>query len=243
MRSFLDAKAMAKTLRQELSNRNIELGHSECLEVVAKQFGFRDWNVMAAELQEQHEFTPENRDSVEGLPEGWFQSGQGSDAFRVATVPDPESPTRLCITINSRENAKGGREPDPGDFCTVMQVISAEEFRGKRIAFRGELRTDAVRGSATVWMRVDDINGQMVAFDNREKAVANGALKGTNNWSPRQVILDIPPRGETIHFGFYLNGRGQAWIRGLEFEVTDDIPSSAGIARPKAPQNLDLKGA
>ncbi len=32
MRSFLDAKAMAKTLRQELQNRKIELGHSECLE-------------------------------------------------------------------------------------------------------------------------------------------------------------------------------------------------------------------
>jgi hypothetical protein len=37
MRSFLDAKAMAKTLRQELQNRKIELGHSECLEVVARQ--------------------------------------------------------------------------------------------------------------------------------------------------------------------------------------------------------------
>lgn len=243
MRSFLDAKAMAKTLRLELKNHKIDLGHSECLEVVAKQFGFRDWNTMAVELQEQHEFTPENRDKVSGLPEGWFQSGQGTDAYLATTARAPDDPTMPCFLIRNRENEPGAREPDPGDFCTVMQVISAEEYRGKRVAFGAHLKCENVRGSVTIWMRVDDINGQMVAFDNREKAVTGGSIKGTVDWSSRQVILDIPEKGETIHFGFYLNGRGKAWARALDFDLTDDIPSSAGIARPKKPQNLDLKVA
>jgi catechol 2,3-dioxygenase-like lactoylglutathione lyase family enzyme len=47
MRSFRDAELMAKTLRESLAARQIELSHSEALEIVARQFGFADWNVAA----------------------------------------------------------------------------------------------------------------------------------------------------------------------------------------------------
>jgi hypothetical protein len=40
---------MAKTLRAELLARaQIDLTHSRCLEIVARQFGVDDWNVLAA---------------------------------------------------------------------------------------------------------------------------------------------------------------------------------------------------
>lgn len=240
MRSFLDAKAMAKTLRQELKSRNLELGHSECLEVVAKQFGFRDWNTMAVELERKRQFIPENRDKVEGLPEGWFHSGTGSDAFRSAVAPSPDGTGLPCFFITSSEQDRGGREPDPGEFCTIMQVISAEEYRGKRMAFKADLRSENARGSVTIWMRVDDRNGQLLAFDNREKAVSNGSIKGTSDWTSRQVILDIPEKGETINFGFYLFGHGKAWARALDFFETEEAANNSGIPRPKTPKNLDL---
>jgi len=41
-------KAMAKALRQALYDRKIELSHSECLELLAKQFGVKDWNALSA---------------------------------------------------------------------------------------------------------------------------------------------------------------------------------------------------
>jgi glyoxalase superfamily protein len=50
MRTFLDAKAMAKTLRSSLGDKQISLSHSECLEIVAAQFGLDNWNVLAARL-------------------------------------------------------------------------------------------------------------------------------------------------------------------------------------------------
>lgn len=53
MRTFRDAKTMAKTLRAELlARKQVELGHSECLEIVARQFGHDDWNVMAAKTEQ-----------------------------------------------------------------------------------------------------------------------------------------------------------------------------------------------
>jgi uncharacterized glyoxalase superfamily protein PhnB len=51
MRDFRDAKSMAKTLRAELERQGLNgLTHSQSLEIVARQFGFDDWNILAAKL-------------------------------------------------------------------------------------------------------------------------------------------------------------------------------------------------
>lgn len=52
MRSFRDAKLMAKSLRETMAARRVPLSHSETLEIVARQFGYDDWNVLAAKIGE-----------------------------------------------------------------------------------------------------------------------------------------------------------------------------------------------
>ncbi|MGL3209456.1 glyoxalase superfamily protein [Bradyrhizobium sp. BR 1433] len=51
MRDFRDAKAMAQTLREALGAKSIPLTHSDSLELIAKLFGQRDWNTLAARIQ------------------------------------------------------------------------------------------------------------------------------------------------------------------------------------------------
>jgi uncharacterized protein YjbI with pentapeptide repeats len=41
---------MAKALRDALKGHKIEVSHSECLELIAKQFGLKDWNALAAKI-------------------------------------------------------------------------------------------------------------------------------------------------------------------------------------------------
>ena len=53
MRDFRDAKLMAKTLRQALADRDISLTHSETLEIVARQFGLDQWNILSAKIDAQ----------------------------------------------------------------------------------------------------------------------------------------------------------------------------------------------
>ena len=53
MRSFRHAKAMAKSLRESLSEKGVSLSHSECLELVAKEFGLADWNTLSAAIDAQ----------------------------------------------------------------------------------------------------------------------------------------------------------------------------------------------
>lgn len=52
MRSFLDAKLMAKTLRARLAQQGIDISHAQALETVAAQFGYDNWNVLAAKLDD-----------------------------------------------------------------------------------------------------------------------------------------------------------------------------------------------
>ena len=50
MRTHLDAKAMAKSLRDAMRERGIDIPHSTALELVARQFGLPSWNVLSARL-------------------------------------------------------------------------------------------------------------------------------------------------------------------------------------------------
>jgi uncharacterized protein len=60
MRDFRDAKAMAQALREALAAKSVSLTHSESQELIAKVFGFRDWNVLAARIQASQPATTES---------------------------------------------------------------------------------------------------------------------------------------------------------------------------------------
>lgn len=81
MSTLTDAKAMAKSLRDAMAGRKIALSHGECLEIVARQFGFADWNTASAKLdrtrahpRESCSFCDKSRLEVRGLIEGGCRS-------------------------------------------------------------------------------------------------------------------------------------------------------------------------
>ena len=53
MRTAQDAKAMAKSIRQSLAEKNLAISHSEALEIVARQFGCDNWNILSAKLEKE----------------------------------------------------------------------------------------------------------------------------------------------------------------------------------------------
>lgn len=50
MRTFLNAKVMAKALKTALERQQIAISHSQALEAVAAEFGCDSWNVLAARI-------------------------------------------------------------------------------------------------------------------------------------------------------------------------------------------------
>ena len=53
MRTFRDAKAMAKAMREALADKQIDIPHSQALEIVARQFGLETWNILSAKIDDE----------------------------------------------------------------------------------------------------------------------------------------------------------------------------------------------
>jgi hypothetical protein len=61
MRDFRDAKAMARALRDALKANAVETTHSESLELIAKAFGYENWNILSAKIEAAEPPTSEKR--------------------------------------------------------------------------------------------------------------------------------------------------------------------------------------
>jgi ClpX C4-type zinc finger/Glyoxalase superfamily protein len=51
MRDFRDAKVMARALRDALKAKAVETTHAEALELIAKAFGYDNWNILSAKIE------------------------------------------------------------------------------------------------------------------------------------------------------------------------------------------------
>ena len=231
MHTHHDAKTMAQTLRDECSSRGLKLTSSESLEIVARQFGLKNWNVLAAKMKDSS--------ASEGnlhLPHGWTKSGSAAHLYEMGVEADHSGYAVIRRTSDVQPSINGV-------FGTLMQVISASEFIGRQISFQGELRTQDIVGSATMWMRVDDKHGKRLEFNNLENNPVDGSLKTTQDWTARRIVLQVPDEAATINFGFYLNGFGVVWGRNFSLSPTDEQASIQPNNLPKAPLNLGFRTA
>jgi hypothetical protein len=76
MRTYKDSKSIAKSLRASLAGRSVLLSHSECLEIVAKQFCFADWNTLSAKLDVESGHLTRPKD-IESALQPAIQDGAG----------------------------------------------------------------------------------------------------------------------------------------------------------------------
>lgn len=60
MRSFRDAKAIARTIRAALREQGMKITNGESLELIAAAFGVSDWNTLSAMLRREVNTAPAN---------------------------------------------------------------------------------------------------------------------------------------------------------------------------------------
>ncbi|WP_105385925.1 glyoxalase superfamily protein [Neorhizobium alkalisoli] len=239
MKSFLESKAMAKALRQSLAERNIEISHGECLELVAKQFGFADWNVLSAQIESA-------KAKVEPLPlpPGWLHIGF-VDTQRYRSGLDPSSPGTAMVECTVGRDVELGNER----FAGLGQSIDAEEYRGRKLRLTANLRAENAN-VGTIWLRVDGQPGSVLRFDNMLQREIDGAIYGTSGWIERMIVLDVPDEAQSIHYGFFMKGYGKVWARNFRLKIAPDGTETTNMT-PKTPErriflkepsNLDFMG-
>jgi hypothetical protein len=162
---------------------------------------------------------------------GWIKAGGNPNEYEMGTDP------KVAFTGTSSGYIKSA-VPKPGTFGTYMQMIDAAEYRGKRVRMTAQVRTQDVQDWAGLWMRVD-LGQKPTAFDNMQ----NRPLKGTTDWVPVSIVLDVDAKATGLAFGILLAGRGAAWIDDLTFNVVGpEVPTTSILNNPAAPpSNLDFE--
>lgn len=61
------AKLRARAIRRDLAGRGVAISHSQALERVAAELGYRDWNTAVARLSNEPEFSVQVGDAVGGI--------------------------------------------------------------------------------------------------------------------------------------------------------------------------------
>jgi len=232
MRSFLDAKVMAKSLRDALAKREIALSHSDCLELVAVQFGVADWNMLAARI------AAASGGTELACPDGWHVTGH-TERTHYRLGLDPTSPG--VALIESRFGRDSGVDLTGDTYAVLMQSVVADAYRGGKVRLTASLRSEDADAGA-IWMRVDRAPGSTIGFDNTMGRKTNGPLSGTKGWTTRSIVLDVPSEATSLHFGFLLQGYGRVWAKEVAVEsVASDVATTvgSGIYLPR-PTNLDF---
>ena len=167
----------------------------------------------------------------QGAPRGWVLAGPG-DTWQDYQLSVEKVSGKSVVTLRSKVEA-------PRKNGSLLQVILADRWRGKRVRFSGSLRTTGVERMAGLWMRIDGVEFEKaIAYDGMQ----GRGLHGDTAWKNVAVVLDVPQEAQKIYFGAWLEGVGAVGVQDLKWEVVDDkVPVTDQMLHPSTePQNLQL---
>ncbi|MBM7363101.1 AraC-like DNA-binding protein [Priestia taiwanensis] len=163
-----------------------------------------------------------------GYQQGWIESGSHPDDYTIGIDKETAHQGRASAYIKSNGSEAYG-------FATYMQMFRAHTHRGKRLRMSAFLKTEEAKTGATLWMRVDDKQGEVLQFDNMETRKVRGATE----WNTYSVVLDIPEESECIVFGVMLQGPGHVWADSFRFDEVDDKVPTTNILETMMDNLLD----
>jgi RNA polymerase sigma factor (sigma-70 family) len=114
--------------------------------------------------------------------------------------------------------------PEPAGFAFLSQEIEPDDYSGRTVTFRGELRTAKTDGRAGLALRAatpsPSTPPQAASPDPWEDPANHIAFAtGTGEWTQYEVTVQIPADANRIIFGVFLNGGGQVELRHPELAL------------------------
>jgi hypothetical protein len=106
--------------------------------------------------------------------------------------------------------------PEPPGSAVLVQAIAAEDYRGRTVTFRGQLRAAGLAGQAGLHLAV---SGPHRRDEPRARLLDHGSsltAPGSSDWTWHEVTMPVPGAAIAIRFGISLAGRGRLELRGAE---------------------------
>lgn len=145
------------------------------------------------------------------------------------------SASQYRIGLDS-ENRHGGKaagfieprvaDPEPPANGSLLQTISAKNYRGKRLRFAAFVKTKDLdrwaRLRTLVWNSSPDSNDSATSPE----------IKTDADWTRYQVEFSVADDAVTIECGLNLVGRGRVWIDDASLEVVGKADDTVGKVKP-----------
>jgi RNA polymerase sigma-70 factor (ECF subfamily) len=123
-----------------------------------------------------------------------------------------------CATAEDGRAILAAAVPEPAGFAFLAQDIEPDDYRGRTVTFRGELRTAQAGGRAGLALRASSPGRSTppgAASPDPWEDPANhiAFAMGTGAWAWHEVTAQIPADASRLRFGVFLNGGGQVEFR------------------------------
>jgi hypothetical protein len=105
--------------------------------------------------------------------------------------------------------------PEPSGFAVLVQRIYADDYRGRTVTFRGQLRTTDVAGQAGLHLAAGR-PGELPGADLRDRGGSSVTGPGSGDWAWHEVTVPVRGDAGVIRFGISLTGRGRIELRDPE---------------------------
>jgi hypothetical protein len=148
-------------------------------------------------------------------------------------------PGRCDVGIDSQKSADGS--PLYSIRCTSAVLPSfggarmnfdVKSYRGKRVRVSASLMAADIAsvanaqypnvvGEAGLWIGIGTPRDGM-----RQDRMQNRSIKGSTGWEVRDFVVDIPADADRLQAGYWMQGKGQFWMRDLKVE---EVPSTVAV--------------
>lgn len=205
-----------------LSDKFVEDGKEELFRSAVTQVLVRrdgKWQIVA---EHASRLLPPVEPTAPGMPVGWTRTLNGSANSYIFSVD-----TLVKHSDKASASIKFACGDEQDNIGYLQQIISAAEYRGKRLRLTGWIKTaDANR--AGLWLSIDS-DRRLLGFDN----MWNRSARGDTDWKQYSVVLDVPNEAVNIRFGTILSGKGQAWADDLRVELVDPTTPVTNMLSPE----------
>lgn len=138
--------------------------------------------------------------------------GGGGEGYVLTSTEDAPAEGRRSGRIQ-------GKPTGGNSFGTYTQCLAPDRLKGKRIVYRGMLRTGPLTGDdagAGLWLRVDGPEEEPLFFDN----MSTRPVRANSGWASYEIV--VPQLPETVTgmcFGALLVGEGILDVDALTMDI------------------------
>lgn len=191
-------------------NRLVRLGNYNDVETITAELAFQPlhqdprWNTLIEAIRGKARFR---------LLTGWSRTGADNvnyEAFLDKGVGRTGADVMSIKSINGQYK----------DFTAIVTQATLVDYIGKRVRLSGYLKTVDATELAAFWIRMDKA-GKSVAFANMMEKKKERFLKGTNDWTRCEIVIDVPLNADQMVYGVIFEGKGQVWVDDMKLEVVD----------------------